>query len=153
MIHYCYFKKQKGVSLVGAIFIMVALAAIGVAMVTLTSVTSTTSALNLEQTRAYYAAQSGMEWAIAKVVANDTNVPKTGSCENNVDTMFTIEGFNAVIICDSTCDIAAPASCCMGGSCIHNPRVTVLTVTVNKNVGDTYHVNREIQTTVSYDGN
>ena len=145
----------RGFSLPGAIFIMVALASIGVAMVALNSVTSTTSALNIEQTRAYYAAQSGLEWAIAKVVANDSNTPKTGSCENNVDTTFDIEGFSVTIGCDSTCDIATPASCCMGGACKNKPRVTVITSTASNgdlSVQDSFYVSRQLNVTVAYDG-
>ena len=147
------YKYQKGVSLVGAIFIMVALAAIGIAMVTLNSTTTTTSALNIEQKRAYYAAKSGMEWAVYKVLENDSNTPKIGSCENSVTSTFDIEGFSVNISCDSTCDISSPSSCCMGGSCLLNPRITTLGVTASKgSAGEIYNVSRTIQSTISYDG-
>ncbi len=151
-------KSNKGFSLPGAIFIMVVLGGIGVAMVSLNSSTTTTSALNIEQNRAYYNAQSAMELAIAQVLENDRDNTLTNtSCENVNATTFVLEGFNINIACEATCtDINT--NCCTdnpatGNFCAINPRVTIITVTSSKdNMGETYYVHRQIQTTISYDG-
>ncbi|MCK5647955.1 MAG: hypothetical protein KAI22_03665, partial [Gammaproteobacteria bacterium] len=137
-------QRQKGVSLVAAIFVMVALAAIGVAMVTLSSVTSTTSALNIEQTRAYYAARSGMEWAISVVSSNDTNF--NDSCSGVTGASWiTIEGF--AISVDSCIDLC-PGCCNSLASCAVLPRVTTISMSAAKgSSGDIFYVKRQIQTT------
>ncbi|MCU7834416.1 MAG: hypothetical protein KZQ83_04100 [gamma proteobacterium symbiont of Taylorina sp.] len=149
------YSQQKGVSLVGAIFIVVALASIGAAMVTLSGTTATTSVLNIEQQRAYYTARSGMEWAIKTVL--DTDSTSTASCTNISGVSFTSnEGFTITV--DACTDCASSGgSCCdestTPGSCTINPRVTTIKITAEKgNNGDIYHVSRSIQTTTSYDG-
>ncbi len=54
--------NQKGFTLVQAVFILVVLSLIGVAMVRLSGVQSSTSVLALQGARAYQAARSGLEW-------------------------------------------------------------------------------------------
>lgn len=146
-------KKQKGVSLVGSIFIMVALAAIGIAMVTLNSTTATTSALNIQQARAYYSALSGSEWAIASIAANDNNYTSNNDSCNGVDGQsFVIDQFDLSFACTSTCNDFS--TCCHNlVDCQLFPRVSEITITASDgNMGDTYRVSRKIQVTVSYDG-
>ncbi len=150
--------KNKGFSLPGAIFVMVVLGGIGVAMVTLNSTTTTTSALSIEQVRAYYAAQSAMELAIAKVVENDKNNTATKtSCENVDGVNFVLEGFNIAVSCDANCT-NINSNCCTdnaatGNYCYLKPRISIITVTSSKhNSGDIYYVHRQLQTTISYDG-
>jgi Tfp pilus assembly protein PilX len=162
---------QQGVSLVGAIFILVILAAIGVAMVTLSSTTTSTSALNVEQKRAYYAAKSGMEWAIKQVLLNDEAAsdgdPATinnDSCTGLDKTLadnFSINNFALIVGCSATCCNLADTDCTSSyccdddatpGDCSLNPRVTKLNVTASKgSSGDIYQVSRTIQTTISHD--
>lgn len=57
-------RKMRGFSLVSAIFLLVVLAALGVAMITISSVQHQSSALDVQGTRAYYAARAGMEWGV-----------------------------------------------------------------------------------------
>lgn len=141
--------KNNGFSLPGAIFIMLALSAIGVAMVTLNSVTTTTSALNIEQTRAYYAAQSALEWALKKVSDNDSAF-NSNSCDG-LNSLTSIDSFTITVNCTATCP---DSSCCLNVSeCAVTPRVTIITVTASKGSSeDTYYVFRTMQTTTSYDG-
>ncbi len=144
-------KNSHGFSLPGAIFIMVALAGIGVAMVTLNTTTSSTSALNVQQSRAYYTALSGSEWAIATVAASDDNFAvNNNSCIGVSGHSFVAEGFTLSFSCSSTCSNAA--NCCHNVvDCQLSPRVSEITVTAAGG-NDTYQVNRTIQVTVSYDG-
>jgi MSHA biogenesis protein MshP len=146
-----YYKKQKGLSLVAAIFILLALSVIGFAMVTLNSTTAITSALNIEQKRAYYAAKSGIEWASAVILKNDQLF--VDSCNGLVagEQWSTAEGFiikveSCVDLCPGCCD-AVP------GDCALNPRVTTVSISAQKgNMGDTFYVFRQIEATLSYDG-
>ena len=147
------YKKNQGFSLPGAIFIMIALAAVGVAMVTLNTTTSATSALNVQQTRAYYSAMSGSEWAIAVIAANDDNYASNNdSCSGVSGHSFVMDQFDLGFICTSICNDAA--SCCHSVvDCQLSPRVTEVTVFASDgDVGDIYRVSRTIQVTVSYDG-
>ncbi|MFJ7566548.1 agglutinin biogenesis protein MshP [Herminiimonas sp. NPDC097707] len=57
-------RKMRGFSLVSAIFLLVVLAALGVAMVTISTVQHQSSALDVQGTRAYHAARAGMEWGV-----------------------------------------------------------------------------------------
>lgn len=139
----------KGFSLPAAIFVLVALSAIAIAMVTLNSVTTTTSALNIEQSRAFFAAQSGMEWAIKKVSDNDEAF-NNNSCAG-LGGLTSVDSFTISISCSGICpDII----CCSSVSeCNASPRVTILSVTASKGgSGETYNVTRQIQATISYDG-
>ncbi len=62
--------RQRGVSLVTAIFLLVALSALAVAMVTLSTTQQTSSALDTQGTRAYLAARAGAEWGVFQVTRN-----------------------------------------------------------------------------------
>lgn len=149
-----FFKKARGFSLPGAIFIMIVLAGVGVAMVTLNATTTSTSALNVKQTRAYYSAFSGAEWAIASIAANDDNyVSNNDSCSGINGHTFVAEQFNLNFSCTSSC--SSVATCCHSiVDCQLSPRVSEITVTAsNGSVGDIYRVSRTVQVTVSYDGN
>jgi len=143
--------KQRGVSLVGAIFIMLALASVGAAMVTLSSSSATTSVLNIEQQRAYYAARSGMEWAIKTVADNSLSV---SSCTNVTGVSFSSnEGFTINVDSCSDCSAGGGSCCATPAACTSDPRVTTITITAYKGaVNSIYRVSRTIQTTISYDG-
>lgn len=143
------YKKQQGMSLVSAIFILVALASIGAAMVTLSTTSATTSTLNIEQQRAYYAARSAMEWAIKTVADNDSSF-NSDSC-SGLGSLTVLENFSITISCSATCP---NTSCCSDNTqCSLTPRVSVITITASKgNSGEIYRISRTIQTTTSYDG-
>jgi len=142
---------QQGMSLVSAIFILVALSAIGIAMVTLSTTTATTSTLNIEQKRAYYAAKSGMEWAIKTISTTSLAV---SSCTNISGISFTSkEGFNIIVDSCSDCSAGGGTCCATQVACTSSPRVTTIKITASKgSIGEIYHVSRTIQTTTSYDG-
>jgi MSHA biogenesis protein MshP len=61
------FQRMQGVSLVTAIFLLVVLSGLAVAMVTLTTTAHTSSMLDVQGTRAYLAARAGIEWGVYQV--------------------------------------------------------------------------------------
>ncbi len=142
---------SRGFSLPGAIFIMVALAGIGVAMVSLNTTTSSTSSLSIQQSRAWYTALSGSEWAIAAVAVNDDNFAmNNNSCNGVSGHSFVADQFTLSFDCSSTCSSAV--TCCHTlVDCQLSPRVSEIRVSASGGSG-TYRVNRTIQVTVSYDG-
>ncbi len=83
-------KNNSGFTLVQAIFIVVVLALLGVAMMRLIGVQSSTSIFALQGARAYQAAQSGLEWGAARA---STGNSCTGS--------MTIEDFSVDVTCSS----------------------------------------------------
>jgi MSHA biogenesis protein MshP len=62
--------QQRGFSLVSAIFLLVVLAGLGAAMVTFSNAQSRNLALDVLGSRAYQAAQAGIEWAAYNIALN-----------------------------------------------------------------------------------
>ena len=60
--------REAGFSLVTAIFLLVILASLGAFIVTVAGVQQTSSALDVQGTRAYQAARAGIEWASYQVL-------------------------------------------------------------------------------------
>jgi MSHA biogenesis protein MshP len=82
---------QRGFAAIAAIFLVVALAALGGFMLTFSNTQQLTSAQDLLGTRAYWAARAGLEWGIGSV--NATPVCPTSP------TTLTIDSFTVVIKC------------------------------------------------------
>ena len=82
--------NQKGFTLVQAIFILVVLGLLGMVMVRLIGVQTSTGVMALQGARAYHAARSGLEWGAARAVAVESctgsmmidNVGVTVSCSS-----------------------------------------------------------------------
>jgi MSHA biogenesis protein MshP len=66
---------QRGFSLVSAIFLLVVLAVLGVAMVSFSTMQNQSQALDVMGSRAYQAAQAGIEWAAYTILATSPVVP------------------------------------------------------------------------------
>jgi len=64
--------RQKGISLIGAIFILIIVSLLGQYLVSISSVQRQISLLSLQSSRAYQAANAGVEWAIAYIITNNT---------------------------------------------------------------------------------
>jgi MSHA biogenesis protein MshP len=58
------FGRQRGIGIVTAIFLLVVLAALGVAMVSIFTAQQATSALDVMGARGYLAARAGAEWGV-----------------------------------------------------------------------------------------
>lgn len=61
--------RSRGVGLITAIFLLVVIAALAVAMVTVFTTQQISSALDVQGVRAYQAARAGLEWGIFKSAA------------------------------------------------------------------------------------
>jgi len=66
---------HQGFAIMAALFLLVALAALGGFMVTISNTAQLSSAQDVLGSRAYWAARGGMEWAIAGVIATAPAVP------------------------------------------------------------------------------
>lgn len=62
--------RQSGFTLAAAIFLIVVLAALGAFAVTVSGLNQSSSALDLQGTRAYQAARAGIEWGAYQVLQN-----------------------------------------------------------------------------------
>ena len=60
--------KQQGITLIGAIFVLVIVSLLGQYLVTIAGVQRQTSILALQSARAYQAANAGIEWAIGNAI-------------------------------------------------------------------------------------
>jgi len=83
-------RNQAGFTLVQAIFILVVLAFLGVVMMRLSGLQSSTSVFALQGAKAYQAARSGLEWGAARA--------RAGASCNSAGSM-TIEGFAVTVNC------------------------------------------------------
>ncbi len=112
--------RQRGFALVTAIFLLVVLAALGAFMVTMSTVQHTTSAQDVQGSRAYQAARAGIEWGVYQVMnPENTNPPATNpqvtpfnpqyNCANATPTApnilalgGTLSGFTVAVACVRT---------------------------------------------------
>ena len=112
--------RQRGFSIVAAIFILVVLAALGAFMVTISTNQAIGSALDIQGSRAYQAARSGIEWGVYKVQAtaaynfahasdpSATNSNKrscTGASATFVPTAPTLSAFTVSVACSAQADL------------------------------------------------
>jgi len=88
--------RQRGFSIVTAIFLLVVLAGLGAAMVTLSTSQQQTLAQDVQGARAYQAARAGIEWGGYQVI----KVPD--ACPASTTLNFTgtpLAGFTTVVTC------------------------------------------------------
>jgi MSHA biogenesis protein MshP len=88
---------EQGFAAISAIFLLVVLAALGAFMLTLSNTQQLTSAQDVQGSRAYWAARSGIEWAVAAIAATPTLCP--GATPSLVSGPALIEGFTIQIRC------------------------------------------------------
>lgn len=89
--------RQAGFAIVTAIFIIVALAALAAAIVSLVRTQQTGSALDTEGARAYQAARSGVEWGAYNSMRNNTCTPTTSFALAG-----TLGAYTATVTCTRT---------------------------------------------------
>lgn len=95
--------SQHGFAAIAAIFLVVALAALGAFMVMFSNTQQLTSAQDVQGTRAYWAARAGLEWGIANsgtaAAAGVTAVDCTGATVVPVTVNLNVEGFTVAVSC------------------------------------------------------
>jgi MSHA biogenesis protein MshP len=73
--------RQRGISILVAIFLVVILAGLGIFIVSVTGLQRSAETLDLQGVRAYQAARTGVEWAAFQVLdPNNALNPPSGSC-------------------------------------------------------------------------
>ncbi|MFA7269404.1 MAG: hypothetical protein WC073_08680 [Sterolibacterium sp.] len=111
------FPRQNGFTIVSAIFILVVLAALGAFMVTVSTTQQIGSALDVQGSRAYQAARSGIEWGVFQVQAtpaynfghasvdpNTRGCPASPTSFSFPVTAATLTGFTVTVTCVATVD-------------------------------------------------
>ncbi len=89
-------KRQAGVGLVTAIFLLVVIAGLAAAMVTIFTAQQAGSQLDQQGTRAYQAARAGIEWGLFRYkVANDC----AGSKNFAMPTASILSGLTVTVTC------------------------------------------------------
>jgi MSHA biogenesis protein MshP len=98
---------QRGVSVISAIFIMLLMGVIAALMVNLMSTAHMTSAQDVEGSRAYQAAQAGVEWGLYQVLdpLNTTVLPVLPPCPPP-PSFPPIDGFAVAVTCQRFPDAA-----------------------------------------------
>lgn len=89
------YASQQGFAAVAAVFLVVALAALGAFMVSFSNTQQLTSAQDVQGSRAYWAARAGLGWGLASLTANSSMCPTP-------PTPFVVEGFTVVVTCTGT---------------------------------------------------
>ena len=115
-------KGQSGFAIVSALFILIALAALGAFIATVSSTQHVGSALDVDGARAYQAARAGAEWGVARALASNcattTNVGTlngmsiTVTCARVANGNASEVGLNAIYAIDSTsCNLPVAGAC------------------------------------------
>jgi len=90
--------KERGFSLVMAVFLMVVVALLGAYMVTIGTTQQQVSTLSILGARTFAAAESGMEWGVAEVIGGSACF---GSPANFTLSGGAADGYAIVATCDS----------------------------------------------------
>jgi MSHA biogenesis protein MshP len=85
--------KQSGITLIGAIFVLVIVSLLGQYLVNIASVQQRTTILALQSARAYQTANAGIEWGISRIINSG------GSCVANTTLSPNINNFTITVSC------------------------------------------------------
>jgi MSHA biogenesis protein MshP len=122
--------RQSGLSIIAAIFMLLLLAALAAFMLTFSVVSNVTQAQDIQGSRAYWAARSGLEWGAYRVLQDN-------ACAT---TTLTLSGFTVSV----TCTLSGPYP--EGGG---NVNIYSITATANQGtLGSVGYVERQLQATV-----
>ena len=86
-------RGARGFAIVSAIFLLVALAALGAFMVMFSNTQHLSSAQDIQGSRAYWAAKGGVQWAAGFIIANG------GVCPASPSTPAFGDGFTVTVTC------------------------------------------------------
>lgn len=129
-------RRQRGFSLVTAIFLLTVLAALAAFLVVMSGVTQQTPVLGLNGTQAYHAARSGLEWGIAGAINTDS----TANCNGSP----ALPPYTVTVSCTAS-------SHTDGGSTINVYVITAVAVRTGANPGELAYARRELRAVVSPD--
>lgn len=128
--------RMRGASLITAIFLLVVLAGLGVAMVSLSSSQQKSSAMDVLGSRAYLAARAGAEWGVFQAL-------RGGACGTSTFAMpagsETLAAFHVTVVCNAVIEFGVTrhqvtaTACNQAGGCgnaTNNPDYVQRVVTV-----------------------
>jgi MSHA biogenesis protein MshP len=101
-------RRNTGVGLVTAIFLLVVLSGLAVAMVAISSAQHVTSALDVQGARAYQAARAGIEWGLFQSMRNGSCIPRPGT-SFALPATSSLSGFVVTVTCTTIVPAGAPA--------------------------------------------
>ena len=127
---------QRGFAIVAAIFLVVVLAALGAFMLTFSTVQHITSAQDVQGTRAYQAARTGIEWGAYQVLINSSCPAPTSLTPGG-----TQAGFSVAVQCNSS---FGPYS--EGGNTVNMYQIT--STASQGTLGSATYVERQLQATI-----
>ena len=84
--------RQRGFAAIAALFILVVLAALGAFMISISSSQQLSAAQDVQGSRAYWAAQAGLEWALGSLGTAPAACPVPPA-------PFMVEGFTLTVTC------------------------------------------------------
>ncbi len=140
---------RRGFALVSAIFLIVILAALGTFMVTLSTVQHTTSAQDLQGSRAYHAARAGIDWGVYQVLTpENSNPPNTPYvCPAAATTLNSLAGSLAGFVVTIECIESVGSPFTEGASQIHVYQIT--STARLGTAGNTHYVERQLTAAIS----
>ncbi|GAB4350647.1 MAG: hypothetical protein Kow006_13620 [Gammaproteobacteria bacterium] len=93
-------RRQRGFSIVTAIFVIVVLALLGAYLVSISSTQHATVSMGLQGARAYQAAQAGIEWGARMVITAPATMCGTTSTNTTFSlTSGALNGFDVSVDC------------------------------------------------------
>ncbi|MHB1333361.1 MAG: hypothetical protein ACYCY1_12255 [Sulfuriferula sp.] len=128
-------QAQGGFAIVAAIFLVVVLAALGAFMLTFSSVQHITSAQDVQGTRAYQAARTGIEWGAYQVLIS-SNCPSS----TTLTAGGTQAGFSILVQCN------AFPSTTEGGNTVN--MYQIISTASQGTLGSATYVERQLQATL-----
>jgi len=88
--------RERGFTLISALFLIVVLALVAAAMARTSVVQSSTVTMGSGGSAAFYAAKAGLEWAVYKAVKQGVACPATSAGG------FHLDGFTVVVRCEAS---------------------------------------------------
>lgn len=135
IIRHAGHSAQRGFAIVAAIFLVVVLAALGAFMLTFSSVQHITSAQDVQGTRAYQAARTGIEWGAYQVLINSSCPSPTSLIPGG-----TQAGFSVTVQC------APFGPYTEGGNTVNMYQIT--STASQGTLGSATYVERQLQATI-----
>lgn len=127
----------RGFTIVAAIFLLIVLAALGAFVLTVSSAQHMSSAQDLQGTRAYQAARSGIEWGAFQALRNSSCPASTPISPGG-----TLSGFTVTVVCSS-----AGWSYTEAGNSVTLYQITA--TASQGTLGSATYVERQLQATVA----
>jgi len=113
--------RSAGVGLITAIFLLVVLAGLGVAMVSVFTAQQASSSLDVDGARAYQAARAGIEWGLYQrrrgVAGAACNGAAASTTVLRMPTGTTLQNFTVVVSCTPASGVTEPPTNIVSVAC------------------------------------